>query len=166
MLILTLVGALALGGACGDTTSETPLADFQLVGIDFELDSILLTNNGTDEVRTRGLWVYQDGESSQFNVFIIEPRATILFSLRDIGGVDVSGGEIALYQSDSFSDPEAMLDYVAWGSTGHSQRGVATDAGLWGGEEAVETSEDTLVIVRVDPTGSGPLTWEASSEVP
>lgn len=155
-----------LAGACGDDSTEEPLGDLQLVGIDFELDSIILTNGGADRLRTENLWVYQDGEVSKFNIFFIQPRTQVLFRVRDIGGLDNSGGEIALYSSDSFSDPDALIAYVAWGSSGHSRMNLAIDAGRWNQEGPVETEADTLVILRADPNLTGPTAWSASDEIP
>lgn len=152
--------------ACGGDDDSGSLGDLQLVGIDFELNSIILANQGADEVRTQGLWVYQDGESSEFNIFIIEPRTEILFSVQDIGGVDPSGGEIALFDSESFSNPDAVLEYVAWGSSGHTGMDVAIEAGQWNEEGAVETGPDTLVVVRADPNLIGPDAWIPSDELP
>lgn len=152
--------------ACGGDDDSSALTDLQLVGVDFELDSIILTNAGTDVVTTEGLWVYQDGEVSEFNVFFIDPRTEILFSVRDIGGVDTAGGEIALYSSDSFSDPDSLIEYVAWGTSGHSRSNVAVDAGRWNEQGAVETSSDTLVILRADPTLTGPESWVSSDVIP
>lgn len=165
VLAFALTAVVALG-ACGDETADDPLADLQLVGIDFELDSIILTNAGTDTLRTEGLWVYQDGEVSQFNIFFIEPRTEVLFSVRDVGGLDAAGGEIALYSSDSFSDPTALIEYVAWGSSGHSRIDVAIDGGRWNEEGPVETGADTIVILRADPALTGQAAWSTSDVIP
>lgn len=157
---------MLLAAACGGGDGEGTLADLQLVGVDFELNSIILTNEGSEVVRTQGLWVYQDGEVSEFGIFFIEPRTEILFNISDIGGVDPSGGEVALFSSDSFSDPEALLEYVAWGGSGHNRLDVAIEAGRWNQEGTVETSSDTVVIVRADPNLTGPAAWLASDEIP
>lgn len=152
--------------ACGGNRGSGELDDLRLVGIDFELDSIVLTNTGTEVVRTQDLWVYQNGESSRFNVFLIEPRTEILFSVRDIGGIDPSGGEIALFGSDSFSEPDALLEYVAWGGEGHSRIDVATDAGKWSDDGPVTTEDSTILIVRVDEILTGPAAWTSSEVLP
>lgn len=154
-----------LVGACGGG-EEAGVRDLQLVGVDFELNSIILTNNAAEDVRTENLWVFQDGESSRFNVFIIEPRATILFSVRDIGGVDPSGGEIALFDSDSFSDDQSILEYVAWGDSRHGGLETAIDAGAWNQEGPVSTESDTLIIVRADPNLTGPSAWTPTNTLP
>lgn len=151
--------------ACGGDDEGT-LDDLQLVGVDFELNSIILTNAGSSEVRTAGLWAHQNGESSQFDIFIIAPRTEILFNLRELGGLDPNGGEVALFTSDSFSNPDDVLEYVAWGLTGHSRMRVAIDAGRWNDQGPVETDPNTLVIVRADPNLTGPDAWVASDVIP
>ena len=152
--------------SCGGGDDEGTLEDLQLVGVDFELNSIIITNEGASDVRTQGLWVYQDGEVSEFNIFTIEPRTEILFNIGDVGELEPSGGEVALYSSDSFSDPNALLEYVAWGATGHSRIDVAIDAGKWNEEGPVATDPSTLLIVRADPNLTGPTAWTTSDVVP
>ncbi len=142
------------------------LSDLQLIGVDFELNSMILTNNSSQEVSTDGLWAYRDGESFEFNIFPIEPRATILFNMRDLGEIDAGSGEIALAEDGGFNDPASLLQYVRWGGDTAALAPLATEAGLWPEEETVETRADTLVLIRTDATGSGPASWEASSEAP
>lgn len=161
-----LVVALVAIPACGSGESEASLSDLQLVGVDFELNSILLTNNSAQEVATQGLWAYRDGESFEFNIIPIEPRATILFSMRDLGDIDVGEGEIALSEEGSFSEADALLQYVVWGDDNRALSSLAAEAGLWPEGEAVETHDDTVLLIRTDATGSGPTSWEASSEIP
>lgn len=127
---------------------------------------MILTNNSSQEVLTDGLWAYRDGESFEFNIFPIEPRATILFSMRDLGEIDVANGEIALAEDGGFDDPESLLQYVRWGDATETLAPLATEAGLWPEGETVETREDTLVLIRTDATGTGAASWEASSEAP
>lgn len=165
-LVLAVSAFAIVIGACGDAADESPLEDLQLVGVDFELGSIALTNSGTEDVRTEGLWLAQAGELSEFNIFTLEPRATILFSVRDVGGVDNSGGEIALLDSDNVSNADSMLDYVAWGTSGHDLIGVAADAGRWSPDEVLETQADTVFIVRGDPSTTGPIAWDVTSDLP
>jgi len=163
----TIIVSLALIiPACGPATTETSgLADLQLVGVDFELNSIIVTNVGTTDVRTEGLWAYRDGESFEFDIFTIEPRATILFSMRELGDISVAGGEIALADDESLSDPDALLEYVAWGDGLFALSDTATEAGLWPEDQTVGTGSGTALLLRVDPHGNGPTAWEASDEV-
>ena len=150
----------ASGCSTEDTTSE--LNNLQVIGIDYELNSMIITNIGASDVRTEGLWVYQDGESAEFDIFTIEPRATIRFSLREVGGASLSGGEVALFSKDSFSDANAMLDYVAWGETGHDKSALASEAGLWGPDEYVKVDTEVVVILRADQASIGAGSWIVS----
>ena len=141
------------------------MADLDLVGVDFELNSLVIENAGEDVVRTEGLWAYRDGESFQFSIFIIEPRATILFSMRDLGEISTGGGELALADSDSF-DPDSLLEYVAWGEGDFELSDAAAEAGLWPPDQGTVTvPDDTVALIRGDPTSTGPIAWEASDEV-
>lgn len=163
-----LVAAALLVSACGSSpeVESSELHDLQLVAVDFQLNSIVITNNGNDTVRTQGLWAYQNGEAFEFNIFSIEPRANIVFSVRRLGQVENSGGEIALFSSDTFSDPDAMIDYVAWGTSEHSRSQIAAEALLWSGDDEVETEEGTIILVRTDSSAFGPIAWDPSSELP
>jgi hypothetical protein len=162
-MIPFLLALSLMVGACGSEDDE-PLADVQLVGVDFELNSIMLTNGGGDDVLTDGLWVYQDGEAYELGLFTIEPRATILFNVRDLGRVDPSGGEIALFSSDSFDNDDAVLDYVAWGSTGHRLVDTGVVAGAWSEIGPVEVPGGTEALIRFDPQFVGPDGWETFTE--
>lgn len=158
--------AVLVAAACGPRSTEgSDLSDLQLIGVDFELNSIIISNNGTTDVRTEGLWAYRDGQGFEFDIFTIEPRATILFSMREMGEISADGGEIALASSDDFENPNALLDYVAWGSRGFDLTETATEAGLWPEDESVVTDVDTIVLLRTNPTGTGPAAWQASEEV-
>lgn len=127
---------------------------------------MIIENTGTEPVRTEGLWAYRDGEHFEFSVFIIEPRATILFSMRQLGEISTGGGEIALADSDSFNDPDSLMEYVVWGEGGFALSSTATEAGLWPPDEGtVPVPAESVVLIRVDPTGTGPLAWEASEEI-
>jgi hypothetical protein len=164
-MLLVVAFAIVVAG-CNEAADESPLEDLQIVGVDFELGSIALTNSGTEDVTTIDLWMAQAGEISEFNIFTIEPRATILFSLRDVGGVDNAGGEIALLDSSRVTDPDAVLDYVAWGDSGHDLIEVAAEAGRWSPDDVVETASDTVFLVRGDPSASGPIAWDVTSDAP
>lgn len=148
-----------LAGACGSAEGES-LDSLQLVGVDFELNSIILTNAGGTELRTEDVWIYQDGDAFMLNIFTIDPRATILFSVRDLDGVDPSGGEIALFSSDSFSDEDALLDYVAWGSSRHHLIDTGVIAGTWSELGPVEVTPETTALIRSDPQFVGADGWE------
>lgn len=153
-------------GACGPQEGEaSDLDNLQLVGVDFQLNSIILENQGSQDVLTENLWIYRDGEAIQLDIFTIEPRSPILFSMRELGDISSTSGEIALANSETTTDPDSLLAYVAWGTDGFELDGVAADAELWPEDAAVETDGDTLILQRVDLTGTGPETWTAVDEI-
>lgn len=158
-MLAFLAAVLTAAGGCSAADTTGDLQDLQVIGIDYELDSMMITNVGASDVRTQDLWLYQNGESTEFDIFVIEPRATIRFSLREVGGASVSGGEVALFSDDAFSDADAMLDYVAWGPNGHATTALASAAGLWGPDEYVEVDEDVVVILRADQASIGADSW-------
>lgn len=159
-----MVIALA-AAACSGEQETSPLEKLELVAIDFELNSIVLENTENTEVRTQGLWAYRDGEQFEFDIFIIEPRATILFSMGQLGEISTSAGELALADSDTF-DSDSLLEYVAWGDGELQLSTAATEAGLWPPDEGtVDVPPDSLILIRVDPTGTGPLAWQASDQI-
>lgn len=165
-VLSTVIVALALSACDGSQDPEgSPLEDLDLIGVDFELNSMIIENNGESVVRTEDLWAYRDGESFQLNIFIIEPRATILFSMSDLGDISTGGGELALAESDSFDDPDSMLEYVTWGQSELALSETATEAGLWPPDQGtIDVPDETVALLRVDPTGTGPLAWETSDE--
>ncbi|CAN5796072.1 hypothetical protein BH23ACT4_BH23ACT4_00520 [soil metagenome] len=150
---------MALFAGCGSADGES-LDSLQLVGVDFELDSIILSNGGGDNLLTDDVWVYQDGNAFELGLFTIEPRATILFRVREFDGVDPSGGEIALFSSDSFADQDAVLDYVAWGSSGHGLIEDGVIAGTWSEIGPIEVPSDATALIRFDSQFFGPDGWE------
>lgn len=159
-ILVPFVLVIALiAGACGSADGES-LDSLQLVGVDFELNSIILTNGGGKDLRTENVWIYQDGEAFMLNIFTIEPRATILFSVRDLDGVDPSGGEIALFSSDSFNDEDALLDYVAWGSSRHHLIDTGVVAGTWSEIGPIALPAGTVALIRSDPQFVGPDGWD------
>lgn len=159
-LLLPIVVAISLmAGACGSGEGES-LDSLQLVGVDFELNSIMLTNGGANDLLTEGVWVYQDGDAYELGLFTIEPRATILFNVRELDGLETSGGEIALFSSNSFDDEEAVLDYVAWGSSGHRLIEDQVIAGTWSELGPVEVPSDATALIRFDSQFFGPDGWE------
>lgn len=163
--MVAVLAFVLVGCDAGAEQDGSSLDNLQLVGVDFELNSMVITNNGSETVRTEGLWAYRDGGRFQFDIFIIEPRASILFSMRELGEISTASGEIALAESESFDD-DSLLQYVAWGDNGFDLLSTATEAGIWPSEEAADITTDAIFLVRSDPTANGPLAWESSNQAP
>ncbi len=164
--LVVVIGLLLM--ACGDASStrdESPLADLEVTGVDFELNSVLITNIGSETVRTEGLYLCQRDECFEFNIFSIAPRATIIFSVSRAGEMTSEAGNIALFDSDDFTDADSMIDYVAWGSPGQPASATAAEAELWSSADFVETPAGTIILTRIEPGVPGSDAWDASDEL-
>lgn len=154
---------------CGDGSGadyESPLADIEIVGIDFVLDSILLTNADNEPVRTQNLTLCQGGDCFDFNIFTIAPRATVIFSVSRVGGVDPATGEIALHDSAAPGEDPLLVDYVAWGEPGQPGAAKAGEELLWNENDFVPTDPDTLILTKTVVGVGGSDAWEAGSGIP
>ncbi|MGB1031426.1 MAG: hypothetical protein ACPGWM_02370, partial [Flavobacteriales bacterium] len=59
---------------------------------------------------------------------MVMPGAIFTVSSYDL---DAADGELGLYISGPFGDPDNIIDYVEWGEAGHSRADEAEDAGIW-----------------------------------
>ena len=81
-----------------------------------------------------------------------------------LGPLNREDGELALYRTSSFADPEAMVTYVEWGSSGHGRSEVAVEAGLWEPGAFVEVPPDAFGIQSLAGTtrpAMGRADWTA-----
>jgi hypothetical protein len=54
-----------------------------------------------------------------------------------MGGLNITGGEAALYTAQDFTNPDAIFAFVQWGSGGDRHE-VATAAGIWPAGASIE----------------------------
>ena len=69
------------------------------------------------------------------------------------------GGEVGLYSHGQFGDPDAIVDYVEWGSGGHFRSTVAIAAGVWDETRIVAMGGDEGGLLVVG--GSAPQILDA-----
>lgn len=55
----------------------------------------------------------------------------LVVSNATIGDIRPADGEIGLYASTEWDDPQALLTYIEWGSTPHELTELAIEAGVW-----------------------------------
>jgi hypothetical protein len=70
-----------------------------------------------------------------------------------LGELRPTDGEIAIYASQEYDDPKALLAYLQWGSTPHDLTGVAVEAGLWFETSYAPTSANATRLYRVEESG-------------
>jgi hypothetical protein len=68
---------------------------------------------------------------------------------------------MGLYSANMFNSPDAIEDYVEWGTTGHARSSVAVAAGIWQEGGFVEVPAAALAIVSQTFPTVGPDDWFA-----
>ncbi len=70
-------------------------------------------------------------------------------------------GEMGLYLDDAFGNFESIVDYVEWGSSGHTRSGVAVDANIWSMDDFVAAWPNANSI-EYDGEGDTSTDWNES----
>ncbi len=85
-----------------------------------------------------------------------------ILAIDNFNFIDASDGEMGLYLNNSYTNPESILDYVEWGSTGHQRSSVAVAAQIWSTGDFVPAfgSDQSLAY---SGTGDGIDSWTAST---
>ncbi len=164
------------------TTTEGPTgsgAQFVISSVSFGTGAmVVLTNVGSEAGNLAGhficqrpnYWAIPDievpaGQSVAIgaggSVFIPPPGALTLDEQAAIGQLSAGGGEVALYDSNSFGSSGSILSYVEWGSAGHQRSSVAIAAGIWPSGGFVATTTDSTVILANTLPAIDPATWDS-----
>ncbi len=138
-----------------------------------------IRNVGTGAGSTAGLWLCQFPGYWALPDATLEPGEILAVALGDIavpdligvaasadargalGVVAPAGGELGLYTNAEFSDPDAMIDYVEWGTPGHERSDVAVAAGIWVEGGFVEVPAETLGLIAGGFPTTNPDGWAA-----
>jgi hypothetical protein len=147
------------------TTTTTTLApnaaaEFGLTQVVFgESAFVIITNWGNNTGNLLGHWLCQFPSYQSLPDIELAPGEQVLVGLSTtpppqlsgmaitvdlgsaIGILDPNSGEVVLYDSSSFEDPESIVAYVEWGETGHHRAILAIQAGVWS-EGAVEVFDE------------------------
>ncbi len=84
---------------------------------------------------------------------IIEPGDVLEVDATELA-LDPANGEVGLYTTSSYDDPDAMLRYVQWGEAEHGRTETAVAAGLWPSGEAIGNGGASLFATSDDPTSA------------
>ena len=74
-----------------------------------------------------------------------------------------SDDELGLYLNGSWTNPASMLDYVEWGSTGHTRSSVAQSAGIWENGDFTEAAPMGTTLAW-DGDGNSSTNWTVGAE--
>ncbi|MEE9373406.1 MAG: T9SS type A sorting domain-containing protein, partial [Saprospiraceae bacterium] len=69
-----------------------------------------------------------------------------------------SDGELGLYVDNNYTDPNSIIDYVEWGSTGHRRSSIAVSANIWS-TDSTATSFANDKSLLFDGEGNNPSDW-------
>lgn len=127
--------------------AQGSVADLAITGVVFG-DHVTITNLGDDAVSVEGLWLCNRPNYTELPTAALAAGSSLDIPADALGSLSASGGEVALYTSNSFGDSSAMLDYVGWG-TGGGRASVADEAGLWPAGDSVDASGSEILA----PTG-------------
>lgn len=168
------------GDVVGTTVPETTTTTVVTGNARFVIGSIVFGESGTIEIGNlgpdagdlTGYWIAIHPYYLEIPATIIGPGKAITVSVAAesdpelvIPAADLlpelkaGSGEIGLYLSGDFGDPDAIVDYVEWGSTGHTRSAVAIAAGLWPEDQTVVTDGSTTGLTAEDRSEPGPQGW-------
>lgn len=183
----TVPDAVTTSTAAPSTTETGPTTTAEMVDADaqFVISSVsfgtgamvVITNVGSEAGSLAGhflcqrpnYWAIPDievpaGQSLAIgaggSVLIPPPGALTLDDQAAIGQLSAGGGEVALYDSNSFGSSDSILSYVEWGSAGHQRSSVAIAAGIWPSGGFVATTTDNTVILANSLPATEPGNWD------
>ncbi len=132
--------------AAPTTTEASPegtvaIHDLQITIVEFgEAGFIEIVNSGDVDVDVNGIWLCQFPSYTDLGTVVdggvIAAGTSIQIPAGVAGGLDIAGGEAALYTSRDFTNSDEIFSYVQWG-TGGGRSDVAAGAGIWPPEASV-----------------------------
>lgn len=127
---------------------------------------VSLTNFTDVPVTTAGLYLCQGADCFALPDAEVPAGETVRVAVGDgsglegviaaeatVGELQPSDGEIAIYASQEYDDPEALLVYLQWGSSPHDLTSVAVEAGLWRETSYAPSSANATRLYRVEESG-------------
>lgn len=179
----TTTAAATTSVAAASTTTTTVAASagsLALTRIVFEPAAYaLITNVGGSDAELGGLWLCRRPSYEELPAMTLAPGDTLLVGLGDtpppelaglagtvdlgpvLGPITGADGELGLYTGPTFGDPNAIVDYVQWGTAGHGRESVAVDAGIWAEGTFVEVPVEAVSISSAGTPGIGVDAWFA-----
>lgn len=149
-------------------------ANIEITEVVFGADGyVAVTNFGDASADVGGWQLCQRPRYLSLPQVVIEPGEVVLFAFGDttgldgnvaeigggLGTIDAGDGEIGLYTSSAFGNPNAIVTYVEWGSSGHGRSAVAVEAAIWGDGDFVPTENESVRIVKTTADEVGDDDW-------
>lgn len=151
------------------TTAPIPeegqaLVDLQLSVVEFgDAGFVELANVGDDDAELSGVHLGQDTTYVDLATVVddstVAAGGTVQVPADAIGGLDVAGGEVALFNGPDTAAADAMMSYVQWGEGGFPGAAVATEAGLWPSPDATVTPDPAFNNIESGGFPADPENW-------
>jgi len=150
------------------TTSSTGVTDSDasdvasplvVVAIDFAAGFILFRNDGDEDYDLGGHWICNRPTYSQLPDEVLAPGDVIEIEASAVG-LNAASGELALYTSGDFSNPDDIVRYVQWGTDSHGRTATAVAGGVWQSGDFVDNQGGNLASVGSDPVSAAD--WSSS----
>ncbi len=166
--LLAFVGSLV---ACATANGQVVISE---VGYDVEFNSqttwVELHNRGGASVNVAGFVLCNFPSYADINTLTVLDGSTTIpaggFVVLSWGGLGVGDGEVGLYRHRSFTTPDSLVDYMEYGSAGHTRSGIARDAGLWDTGQFVNPAQTGESLARVNESGSFAERWASGTPSP
>jgi len=159
------------------TTPTVSAGNFALTIVSLGvLGNVVVQNVGGEAASLGGHWlcqrpsyyefpdvVLQPGETAAVSVggdiFVPPEGAIVIDGVAAIGPFNPESGEVALYFGSDFNNPEGILSYVEWGSSGHGRSQMAVAAQIWPEGGFVATTADSGAILATSIPATDPTDW-------
>ncbi len=127
--------------------------------------TVELKNTGTSIVDVSGYFLcdfpaYQSISNSTLDCGNMMMMPGSLLTVNNFNTIDGQDGEMGLYSSPNYTNPDAMVDYVEWGSTGHQRSSVAVNANIWTDGDFVASFVGSL---SYDGEGDSSTDWSSGT---
>lgn len=138
--------------------SQIILNEFETTGLErIELKNI---SNQTVDVNSFILCSYPVyNQIANLNIisgnYLMAPGDIVVVNGHPLGDTD---GELAIYLNYNFTTPNAIIDYVEWGSSFHVRATIAVQAGIWIAGDFVP-SPPANVSLEYDGMGDASTNW-------
>lgn len=177
LIILSACAGANPGGEPSVTPTspgEAPAGDNPWRGTYFSINEVGLGENGyvsltnyTDvSTSLEGLYLCQGSDCYALPDEVVGAGQTVRIAVGDGQGLEAvittratlgelrpADGEIALFDSQDFDDPDSMTVYFQWGSTPHALTEMAIESGLWIEGGYGPSSQNATRLYRVPESG-------------
>lgn len=132
-------------------------------------DTIEILNNGNDTVDLNDYWLCL-GPGQYVQLSTLTPvSGSLELASGDYVVVnstlpDAQGG-LGLYNSDAFTNADALVDFVQWGAAGSARENIAVAANQWSAGDFIPLVANEESSIAYDGEGNGSTDWAETATV-